>query len=95
MNIKELHTQEKVVSAIVLFKGEQHNVTAIQILQDEQLKEHTTATAALLICIEGKAVFANEKGVKETLLPGDYVHIEPMIKHWVEGIELSQLVLIK
>lgn len=95
MNIKELHTQEKPVSAISLLKGEQHNVTAIQILQGEQLKEHTTATPALLICIEGKAVFKNEQGVNETLLPGDYVHIEPMIKHWVEGIELSQLVLIK
>ncbi len=95
MNIKELHTQEKPVSAIVLFKGEQSNVTAIQILQGEKLKEHITRTPALLICIEGRAIFENENGVNVTLLPGDYVSIEPMIKHWVEGIELSQLVLIK
>lgn len=95
MNIKELHTTEKPVSAISLFKSEMGNATAIQILQGEKLKEHITKTPALLICIEGKAVFENEKGVKETLISGDYVNIEPMVKHWVEGIIDSQLILIK
>jgi len=41
------------------------------------------------------ALFENEKGVKETLITGDYVNIEPMVKHWVEGILESQLILIK
>lgn len=95
MNIKELHTQEKSVSATSLFKSELGNATAIQILQGEKLKEHITKTPALLICIEGKAVFENEKGIKETLLSGDYVNIEPMVKHWVEAIIESQLILIK
>ena len=40
MNIKEIHTQEKPVSAISLFKSDQGNATAIQILQGEKLKEH-------------------------------------------------------
>ena len=65
MKIKELHTQEKPVSA------------------------------ALLICMEGEVIFENENGIKETLSPGDYVHIEPMVKHWVEGTIESQLLLIK
>lgn len=95
MNIKELHTQEKSVSANSRFKSELGNATAIQILQGEKLKEHITKTPALLICIEGKAVFENEKGIKETLLSGDYVNIEPMVKHWVEAIIESQLILIK
>lgn len=95
MNIKELHTQEKSVSATSLFKSELGNATAIQILQGEKLKEHITKTPALLICIEGKAVFENEKGIKETLQSGDYVNIEPMVKHWVEGTTESQLILIK
>ena len=38
MNIKELHTQEKPVSATSLFKSELGNATAIQILQGEKLK---------------------------------------------------------
>lgn len=95
MNIKELHTPGKPVSAVSIFKSETGNAAAIQILQGEKLKEHTTQVPALLICITGQAVFENEKGLKETLLPGDYVHIEPMVKHWVEGIEQSQLLLIK
>ncbi|MBP6584968.1 MAG: hypothetical protein KA215_04795 [Flavobacterium sp.] len=95
MNIKELHTQEKPVSAIPIFKSELGNATAIQILQGEKLKEHITKTTALLICIEGEVIFNNEKGIKESLIPGDYVNIEPMVKHWIEGTIKSQVILIK
>jgi quercetin dioxygenase-like cupin family protein len=95
MNIKELHTQEKPISAISLFKSELGNATAIQILKGEKLKEHITKTPALLICMEGEVIFENEKGIKETLMPGDYVNIESMVKHWVEGTIESQLILIK
>jgi quercetin dioxygenase-like cupin family protein len=95
MNIKELHTQDKPVSAISLFKSELGNASAIKILQGEKLKEHITKTPALLICMEGQVIFENENGIKETLIPGDYVHIEPMIKHWVDGTIESQLILIK
>ena len=95
MNIKELHTQEKPVSATSLFKSELGNATAIQILQGEKLKEHITKTPALLICVEGEVIFENEKGIKETLMPGDYVNIEPMVKHWIAGLTDSQLILIK
>jgi len=95
MNIKELHTQEKPVSAISLFKSEMGNATAIKILKGEKLKEHITKTPALLICIEGEVIFENEKGLKERLRTGDYINIEPMVKHWVEGTIESQLILIK
>lgn len=95
MNIKELHSREKPVSAVALFNSEMSNATAIQILEGKTLKEHITKIPALLICIDGKVVFENEKGTKETMKPGDYVNIEPMVKHWVEGVVESQLVLIK
>ncbi len=95
MNIKDLHTQEKPVSATSLFKSEFGNATAIQILKGEKLKEHITKTPALLICMDGEVIFENEKGLKETLLSGDYVNIEPMVKYWVEGTIESQLILIK
>lgn len=64
-------------------------------MQGEKLKEHITKTPALLICMEGEVIFENENGIKETLMSGDYVNIEPMVKHWVEGINESQLILIK
>lgn len=95
MNIKELHTQEKPVSAISLFKSELGNATAIKILKGEKLKEHITKTPALLLCLEGEVIFENENGKKERLISGDYVNIEPMVKHWVEGSSESQLILIK
>jgi quercetin dioxygenase-like cupin family protein len=95
MNIKDLLHHEKAISTAMLLKTEQASATAIQILQGEQLKEHITKVSALLICILGTAVFENEKGVKETLQAGDYISIDPMIKHWVNAIRDSQLILFK
>jgi quercetin dioxygenase-like cupin family protein len=95
MNIKELHREEKPVSVITLFKSELGSAASIKISRGEKLKEHITNTPALLICIEGEIIFENEKGIKEMLVTGDYVNIEPMVKHWVEGTMESQLILIK
>jgi quercetin dioxygenase-like cupin family protein len=78
-----------------IFKSDLGNATAIQILAGEKLKEHITNLPALLICIAGKVVFENEKGENETLIPGDFVNIEPMVKHWIVGLLTSQLLLIK
>ena len=95
MNLKQLHPQAKGLSTASIFKTEHANAIAIQILKNEQLKEHITKTPALLLCVEGEVVFENEKGIKEKLVSGDYINIEPMVKHWVDGILDSQLVLIK
>ena len=95
MNIKELHTGDKAVSAASFFKGEEGNVMALQILENQRLKEHITKVRALLICLEGQVVFENERGMKETLFSGDYIKIEPMVKHWVDAIVDSNLLLIK
>ncbi len=95
MNIRSLHPKGKSVSAISFFKGSEGQATALQILAGQILKEHITKTPALLLCLTGQAVFENEEGIKETLLPGDHVHIAPMVKHWVVAAEDSQLILIK
>jgi quercetin dioxygenase-like cupin family protein len=95
MNIKLIHTEEKPVSAKKIFSTSEGNITALQITAGNVLKEHITTVPALLICINGNAVFKNEKGVTENLLSGDIINIEPNVKHWVEGLELSQLILIK
>lgn len=96
MKIKDKHPTDKPVSATMLFKGEEGtSATALQILKDQQLKEHLTKVPALLVCISGKVIFENEKGFKETLSSGDYTNIEPMVKHWVDGLEDSQLIVIK
>ena len=97
MNIKDLHQTDKLVSTPSLWKSELGNTTAvaIKIEAGAQLSKHITKIPALLICIEGKAYFENEKGEKHELSAGDYVRIEPEVVHWVDGITTSQLVLVK
>ena len=91
MNLKDNHTTDKPVSATQLFKGEGTAAT----MQNQKLKEHVTKIPALLLCVTGEVVFENENGVKETLQSGDYIPIEPLVKHWVVGNVDSQLVLLK
>ncbi len=94
-NISALHDKDKAVSPKQLFKGSEGTVAALQIQKNGLLKEHITKVEALLVCVAGEVVFENEKGLKQTLTPGDYIKIEPMVKHWVNGILDSQLLLIK
>lgn len=77
------------------FPTTEGNVTALQIIATGVLKEDITKVPALLICINGNVVYKNEKGVAENLVSGDMINIEPNIKHWIEGIQDTQLVLIK
>ena len=95
MKISNLHTQDKEVSAITLFKGELGTTTAIQILKDGKLKEHITKTPALLLCVVGKVHYEDETGELIELISGGYIHISPNVKHWLVASELSQLVLLK
>ena len=95
MNIKDLHPEGKAVSTASLFKTSEGNVTSLQILAGEQLKEHITKVPALLICLKGEAVFENENGLKLTLTTGEYVNIEPQVKHWINAESTSNLILIK
>ena len=90
MNLKNNHSAEKSVSALPLFKGE-GNATTLQILQNQELKEHVATTPALLLCVVGEVVFENENGIKEILKSGDYTNIEPLVKHWVIASQDSQL----
>ena len=95
MNIKDLHQDTKAISTALLFKTTESNVTSIQILIDQQLKEHITKVPALLLCLTGESIFENEIGMKLTLTTGDYVNIEPNIKHWITAKSTSNFILIK
>jgi quercetin dioxygenase-like cupin family protein len=95
MNLKDQHSPTKSVSAALLFQGGEGTSVTLQILKDQQLKEHLTKVPALLVCVQGQVVFENEKGVHELLASGDFIHIEPMVNHWVNGIADSQLLLLK
>lgn len=94
ISLKTNHSNEKPVSALPLFQGE-GVATSLQILQNQKLKEHLTKIPALLLCVTGEVVFEDENGGKHTLQSGDYLSIEPMVRHWVVGTVDSQLVLLK
>jgi quercetin dioxygenase-like cupin family protein len=95
MNIKDLHQDTKAVSTAALFKSPEGSAVSMQILAGEQLKEHVSKVPALLLCLTGEVVFENEEGVKLPLTAGDYVNIEPQIKHWINARDKSSLLLIK
>lgn len=94
MILKELHSTSSKVSAFPLFSGT-GMVAAIQIPAREQLKEHITKVEAVLLCVEGEVLYETEEGERVILNPGKYVNIEPNVKHWVNGIKNSQLILMK
>lgn len=94
MNIIE-HHNTRPVSAYPLFNGTEGRTVALQIQAGEQLKEHITKVPALLVCISGQVMFANEEGMQKSLKTGDYLKITPQVKHWVDAVETSQLILVK
>ena len=94
MNLQDLHTEGKAVQTNVLFEPTQ-NVISIQIAKGEQLKEHITKIPALLVCVSGEAFFSDENAQKISLKSGNYVKIEPNVKHRVDAIEMSNFLLIK
>lgn len=94
-NIKNLHNNNENLSVKQLFKGKEGITRSLQLKKDALLKEHITKIEALLICISGEALYEDEKGNKKSLKIGDYIIIEPMVKHWVKATEDSQLLLIK
>lgn len=95
MNLKQLHPEAKGVQTHMMFPAKDGKVISLQILKDNQLKEHTTAVPALLVCVQGEVIFEDEKGSSITLLSGDYVNIQPNVKHWVNAKIDSNLLLIK
>ena len=95
INLKELHPDTKGVQTNMMFTAKEGKVVSLQILKDNQLKEHITQVPALLVCVKGEVVFQDEKGVSITLNSGDYVKIEPNVKHKVDAKVDSNLLLIK
>lgn len=95
MNIQKLHPDEKTISTVVLFKGEEGATKSIHLSKGALLPKHQSKTPALLICIVGEIVFEDEKGVKESLKQGDYINIQPMVDHWLNSVEDSYFLLIK
>jgi quercetin dioxygenase-like cupin family protein len=95
MNLTTFHNSEKPLSAKQLFRCTEGKVVAIHLKKEGELKEHITKVPALLICVKGEIIYENEKGIKITLGSGDYLEIEPEVKHWLIAKEDSEAILMK
>ena len=94
MNLKDLHTEQKAVQTNAIFIPTE-KVISLQIAADEQLKQHITKIPALLVCISGNAIYGDENEQKISLHSGDYVNIQPNVKHWINATDTSNFLLIK
>lgn len=94
-NLRSLHDSAKSLSVVPLFKGVEGTTRSLQIKKDGLLPEHLTKTEALLICVNGEVAYEDEKGEKHLLRSEEFYHIMPNIKHWIKGVQDSQLLLIK
>ncbi len=95
MQLHDLHDKSKGVSALSLFSSQENRVISIQLHQKEQLKEHITKTPALLLCVLGSVRYIDENEETTHLLPGQYLEIPAFVKHRLEALEDSQLILVK
>tara|TARA_R110002126_G_scaffold223010_1_gene368101 strand:- start:1418 stop:1705 length:288 start_codon:yes stop_codon:yes gene_type:complete len=95
MNLKNLHTENKAVQTKLLFSPIEGKLISLQIAAGEQLKEHISKVPALLVCVSGNAVYKDEKEAVVNLKSGDYVTIEPDVKHRIDAIDESNFLLIK
>lgn len=93
MNLKDLHTENKAVQTNRVFEPNK-SVVSLYIAKGEQLKEHVSKEPAFLVCVSGKAIFTTENQLTVNLEQGDYVLIEPMVKHWIDAIIDTNLLLI-
>ena len=95
MNVSTLHEVQKAVDSRKFFKGENGELSSIQLLKGAELKKHTSPIPAVLICVSGKVKYSTEKGTETEMESGDYVDIEPWVLHWINGLEDAQLILAK
>lgn len=95
MNVKSLHKQSKPVSMINIYQGTKGMVNAMQILKGQQMKKHKATNGALLVCLDGEAMYECENGAKIVMSNADYVEIPPDRIHWVSAHVDTQLLLIQ
>ena len=91
MYIAELHTQEKSVLLIALFKGTEGTLTSICAGRIKQLKENMIKVRAFFLCCKGKVIYENESDKQVEWMAGNYVLIKPKVKHRINGIITRQL----
>lgn len=93
-SILDIIKSDQAISTGSLFQSTEGKVLVLNILKNETLAEHITKIPAVLICIDGKAIYS--EGNKEfIMISGTFMKIPENIKHKVTALENSNFLLIK
>lgn len=95
MHLRDLHNDQKTISAAPFFKGELGQVTALHLSAGSELKEHTSPVPAKLLLVTGDVTYIDEDELTIHLKAGEYVEIPPNKKHRVVASADSELLLVK
>lgn len=95
MKLKNLHTKNKSIQTNALFNTTEGKVISLQIAAGQELIEHITKVPALLVCVNGNAVYNDANNTVINIKSGVYIEIEKNLKHWIKAIEESNFLLIK
>lgn len=95
MHLRDLHDDQKTISAAPFFKEELGHVTALHLSGGSELKEHTSPVKAKLLLVTGDVSYIDEDELTIHLKPGEYVEIPPNKKHRVLANADSELLLVK
>lgn len=95
MKLLDIHPRDRDLSVMLFFKGALGTTTALQLQPEGMLQEHISKTQAVLLCVSGEVEFHDENDTVLLLRAGEYIEIEPALKHWLKAIELTQLLLLK
>ena len=94
-SISSLFESGKPLQTKKVFATGHTTVIAIRIEQGGKLKEHSTPDPAILICLSGRTCYVDENDQRVYLESGDFLNIEPNLKHWLEGVSNSELILVR
>ena len=76
------------------YSNERFTTASIAMKAGQKLPEHKTPVEAILICLEGEAVFSMEQE-KITLFKGDFMTIPVDKIHGIEAITDSRFIIVK
>lgn len=94
-SISNVFKDEKAVQTKVLFNNVDQKVIVLKIQENEVLKEHVSKVAALLVCINGEAIYKEKDGRTISMKNGDFVEIPKEVLHEVVATKESEFLLIK
>ena len=77
-----------------VIKAEQLEVVRIVLMRGKEMREHSAPGEITVLCVEGEIVLSTPS-YEQTLLPGDFIHLERRMPHGLKAtLDSSALLTI-